>query len=148
MRDINPGCLNFLNKKDPQFKPLRGTLDALFHKLHSEGLGTEIKSAEVFTQDDDTLWSTGVTSQRAPKPLQNAAFFMAGKMFCLCGGVEDRGLKLSQLKKMHSPDRYVYYKHVSKKSQQFVQAVAYQKQSGSIVCLSRGWRKVPGQYLR
>ena len=34
MRNINPGCLNILNKKDPQFKLLHGTLDALFHKLH------------------------------------------------------------------------------------------------------------------
>ena len=53
-------------------------------------------------------------SQRAPKPLQNAAFFMTGKMFCLRGGVEHRALKLSLLKRMHSPDRYVYYENVSK----------------------------------
>ena len=42
---------------------------------------------------------------------------MAGKVFCLRGGVEHSGLKLSQLKRMHSPDRYVYCKNVSKKSQ-------------------------------
>lgn len=115
MREVNPGCINFLNKKDPCFKQLQGTLDVLFHQLHSEGLGTKIKSADVFTQEDEQkLWNSGVLSLDTPKSLQNAAFFTVGKMFCLCGGVEHRALKLSQLKRMDNPDRYIYYENVSK----------------------------------
>ena len=30
MRDVNPGCLNFLDKKDSRFKPLHGTMDPTF----------------------------------------------------------------------------------------------------------------------
>ena len=83
--------------------------------MHSEGLGTKIKSADVFTQEDEQkLWSSGVVSLNPPKSLQNAAFFTVGKMFCLRGGVEHRALKLSQLKRMDSPDRYIYYENVSK----------------------------------
>ena len=115
MKEVNPGCINFLNKKDPRFKQLHGTLDVLFHKLHSEGLGTKIKSADVFTQEDEQkLWSSGVLSLSAPKLLQNAAFYTVGKMFCLRGGVEHRALKLTQLKRMTNPDRYIYYENVSK----------------------------------
>ena len=42
----------------------------------------------------------------------NAAFFVVGKMFCLRGGQEHRGLQLSQLKRYE--DRYVYYENTSK----------------------------------
>ena len=80
MKEVNPGCINFLNKKDPRFKQLQGTLDVLFHQLHSEGLGTKINSADVFTQEDEQkLWCSGVLSLDTPKSLQNAAFFHCGK---------------------------------------------------------------------
>ena len=35
-------------------------------------------------------------------------------MFALRGGIEHRSLKLTQLKRLCSPDRYVYYENVSK----------------------------------
>ena len=82
MKEVNPACLNFLNKKDARFKQLHGTLDLLFHKLHSEGLGTKVKSADVFTQEDEQqLWSSGVLNLSTPKSLQNAVFYTVGKMF-------------------------------------------------------------------
>ena len=43
-----------------------------------------------------------------------AVFYIVGKMFCLRDGVEHRALKLSQLKRMDSPDWYIYYENVSK----------------------------------
>ena len=43
-----------------------------------------------------------------PIGLQNAAFFVVGKMFCLHGRQEHRGLQLSQLKRFD--DKCVYYK--------------------------------------
>ena len=39
MREHNPECPNFLDKQDNQFKKIQGTLDAYFHKLHSDGIG-------------------------------------------------------------------------------------------------------------
>ena len=53
----------------------------------------------------------GVSTHRY---LQNAAFFVVGKMFSLRGGVEHRNLKLSQLTHNHDPDHYVYQYNVSK----------------------------------
>ena len=48
----------------------------------------------------------------SPTGLQNAAFFVVGKMFCLRGGQEHRSLQLSQLK--HTEEKYAYYENVSK----------------------------------
>ena len=108
MRDTNPGCPNFLNEKDSRFRSLQHTLDSVFHKLHSEGVGAQVVHTETVTKEDE---ATGVTT---PKTLQNAAFYGVGKMFALRGGIEHRSLKLTQLKRLSSPDRYVYYENVSK----------------------------------
>ena len=53
MRNVNPGCPNFLDKKDSRFKKLHGTLDSHFHHLHSTGLGREVKHARVLTKEDE-----------------------------------------------------------------------------------------------
>ena len=39
---------------------------------------------------------------------------IVGKMFCLCGGVELRELKPSQVHRHMNPDRYIYSENVSK----------------------------------
>ena len=115
MRDTNPGCPNFLDKQDSRFRQLQGTLDALFHKLHSDGICVQVKHAEILTKEDETkLWDSGVMGSTTPRALQNAAFYTVGKMFCLRGGMEHRSLKLSQLQWLRDPDRYVYYENVSK----------------------------------
>lgn len=41
-------------------------------------------------------------------------FFYAGKVFCLRGGVEQRGLKVSQFQRHYSPDHYIYIENGSK----------------------------------
>ena len=51
---------------------------------------------------------------KTPKALQNAAFFIFGKMFCLHGGIELRELKPSQVQRHMNPDRYIYSEDVSK----------------------------------
>ena len=108
MRNKNPSCPNFLDKKDARFKQLHGTLDAYFHKLHSQGIGRQTNHAEILSsEEEDKLWSTGVIIG-----LQNAAFFVVGKVFCLRGGQEHRGLQLSQLKRFDN--KYVYYENTSK----------------------------------
>ena len=113
MRNKNPACPNFLDKKDNRFRQLHGTLDSYFHKLHSEGIGRQTKHAEVVSsEEEDQLWKEGIMDVKTPTGIQNAAFFVVGKMFCLRGGQEHRGLQLSQLKRYE--DKYVYFENVSK----------------------------------
>ena len=89
MRKKNSDCPNFLDKADNRFKQLHSTLDAYFHKLHSEGIGTQTKHAEVISaEEEDQLWKESVMDIKTPTGLQNAAFFVVGKMFCLRGGQE------------------------------------------------------------
>ena len=119
-RETNP---SYLNKQDVRLKPLQHTLDALFHKLHAEGHGVQVKHAEILTKEDEAkLWKSGVLRTTSPKSMQNAAFCVAGKMFSLIGGMveratlknwewpgdeasgmEHRTLKLSQLQRMTDP---------------------------------------------
>ena len=114
MRNVNPECPNFLDKKDPRFKHLHNTLDVLFHNLHSEGIGRQTKQAEIITsEEEEKLWQSGVMSVGYPKGLLNAAFYTVGKMFCLRGGQEHRELRLSQLERLDG--KYVYHENVSNK---------------------------------
>ena len=46
-------------------------------------------------EDEDVLWSSGALSVDNPSALQRAVFFYAGKVFCLCGGEEQRNPKPS-----------------------------------------------------
>ena len=72
-----------------------------FPKLHSQGVGRQTNSAEILTSEEkDKLWNEGVTNTSTPIGLQNAAFFVVGKVFCLRGGQEHTGLQLSQLKRL------------------------------------------------
>ena len=113
MHKNNPGCPNFLDKKDSRFRQLHGTLDSYFNKLHSQGVGRRVKHAETISPEgEDKLWESGVLNTTTPKGLQNAVFHAVGKIFCLCGGQEHRVLKLSQFQRRD--DSYVYYENVSK----------------------------------
>ena len=115
MREANPNCPNYLNKQDTRFQPLQHTLDAHFHRLHSKGIGIQVKHTEIVTKEEELkLWTSGVMGVDTPKSLQNAAFYIVGKMFSLRGGVEHRSLKLSQISRMSNPDQYVYHENVSK----------------------------------
>ena len=92
-------------------------MDSHFHQLHSTGVGIEIKHARVLTiEDEKKLWTSGVMGTSSAIALQNAVFYLIGKMFSLCGGVEMRNVKLSQIKRHSDPDRYVYTERVSKTS--------------------------------
>ena len=70
------------------------------------------QSEVISVEEEDQLWKKGVMGTSTPTGLQNAAFFVVGKMFCLRGGQEHKGLQLSQLKRYE--DRYVYYENTSK----------------------------------
>ena len=71
MRSINPGCPNFLEKKDSRFKELHGVMDSHFHQIHSTGIGRDVKHASVLTQDDEEkLWKRVVIGTKTPKALR------------------------------------------------------------------------------
>ena len=74
----------------------------------------------VLTRDDRTnigrvvLWVT-----RKPRALQNAVFYVVGKMFSLCGSVKMRQLKISQINRHTNPDEYVYMEFVVRTQEAF-----------------------------
>ena len=112
MCESYPSCPNFLNKKDARFRPLQRTVDAYFHNLHSQGLGST-KHAEVVTpEEEEQLWTSGVMNSTTPKGLQNTVFHLVGKAFCLRGGAEQRNFKLSQFQRCEGS--YVYHENTSK----------------------------------
>lgn len=109
---------------NPAFKPLRNTCDSIFKRLHSKGIGAEIKAVPVFTAENEArLWDTKVLSMDTPKGLLRAVFFYNGKNFCLRGGAEQRGLKISQFHREivqvdgRNVCSYVYYEFGSKNRQ-------------------------------
>lgn len=115
MRSLNVDCPNFLDFTDPRFATLQNSLDNLFRDLRARGVGSESRSAEVFSkEEEDQLWSTGVLSVDTPKGLLRAVFYLNGKNFALRGGVEHRQLKLSQIKRVDDPPSYVYTECASK----------------------------------
>lgn len=114
MRSNNPNYPNFLEKKSPAFVEFMSTLDNLFKKLRSEGVGSSSAHTEGISREEDELWSSGVLNINTPLGLLRAVFYYNGKCLCLRGGQEHRCLKLSQLKWMKSPDRYEYVENSSK----------------------------------
>ena len=107
--------VNFLDQGDTRFKSLHSSCDSEFQSLHEDGIGTERKSTNLVTKEvEDTLCSSGVLNTKPPDGLQKALFYYLGKVCCLCGGEEQRNLKLSQFTRLHNPERYVYMEHDSK----------------------------------
>ena len=77
---------------------LHGTLDALFHKLHSNSVSIRVKHTEIITKaDEEKLWPSSIIGVSSPSSLTNV-----GKMFSL-RGVEHRNLSVSQLKRYYDP---------------------------------------------
>ena len=109
---------------DQAFLPVKNSCDSIFKWLHSKGIGAETKAVSVFTAESEaTLWSTKVMSMDTPKGLLRAVFFYNGKNFCLRGGAEQRGLKISQFRRevvqIDGRDvcSYVYHEFGSKNRQ-------------------------------
>ena len=82
MRSINPGCVNFLDKKDVRFKSIHGVMDAHFHQLHSTGIGRDVKHARALTTDDEEkLWRNGVMGTKTPKLFKMLPFSLLERCF-------------------------------------------------------------------
>lgn len=97
MREIDPDCPNFLDKKTHEFKELHLLLDNMARHLWQEGVDAEVKHATLITpEEEQMLWEQGVLGTDCPKSLPHAVFYLNGVNLCLRGGSERRNLKLSQ----------------------------------------------------
>lgn len=118
MRLSNPNYPNLMSKENASFASFHVTLDNLFKKLRSDGVGAESQQTEgISREEEDKLWTSGVLNIVSPKGLLRCVFFYVGKSFCLRGGEEHRSLALSQLKRLYKPDRYVFCERSSKNRQ-------------------------------
>ena len=115
MRERHGDTPDFLSKKDARFRDLQGTLECTFSDLRKKGIGAEVKHTPVITKEEEgQLWLAGVMGVDTPKQLLNSVFFYVGKVFCLRGGMEQRGLKISQFQQRYSPDHYIYVENGTK----------------------------------
>ena len=112
MRSKNPHCPNFLDTSQREFVGLHNAMDKIFRTLRAQGVSVESRSTEAFRKDEiDQLWCSGALT---PKGLIRTVFFLNGISFCLRGGEEHRGLKLSQFRCESDPPRFVYTELASK----------------------------------
>ena len=83
--------------------------------LRASGVGATSKHTEgISREEEEPLWSTGTLNNCTFMGLLRVVFFYKGKVFCLHGGQEHRCLKLSQLERLHNPERYLYRENSSK----------------------------------
>ena len=96
-RDQCPTSFHFMDQKDSRFKMLHNMLDNVSRKPHKSGIGiVKAQARGITTQEEETLWTTGVVGTTSLNSLLNAVFFYCGVYLCLRGGDEHRDLKYSQ----------------------------------------------------
>ena len=115
MREVDPDCPNFLEKKNHKFIELHAVLDNMLRQLRQEGIGAKVRHATLVTAEEErALWEKGVLGTDCPQSLLRAVFYLNGVNRCLRGGSEHRNLKLSQFQRLGNPDRYLYVENGSK----------------------------------
>ena len=77
MRSVDPQkAPNIFEKKNPAFKELHSTIDFIYRKLRSDGVGAEKHSAVLFSKKvENELWEQGVIGKDSPTALLRAVFF-------------------------------------------------------------------------
>ena len=134
MKAENANYPKFLEKNNPQFATFQASLDNLLKKLRSSGVGAECTQTEgISISEENRLWESGALNTDTPKGLLRAVFYYNGKCFCLRGGQEHRELAVSQLKRLHDPERYLYTENASKNRPGGVGQLKLQHKSVSIV---------------
>ena len=64
---------------DSDFSTLHKLVDALYHKLHSEGISCLVNQTETLTdKDEEKLWQSGVLDPKTPQGLIYCLFFLNG----------------------------------------------------------------------
>ena len=115
MREVDPDCPNFLEKKNHKFIELHAVLDNMSRQLRQEGIGAKVRHATLVTAEEErALWEEGVLGTDCPQSLLRAVLYLNGVNLCLRGGSEHRNLKLSQFQWLGNPDRYLYVENGSK----------------------------------
>ena len=67
---------NLFAKNDPAFQTLHQTMDSVYRKLRTSGVGAQKRCTETFTKEEEnTLWKCGVLGVNNPKRLLFAVFF-------------------------------------------------------------------------
>ena len=104
---------NLFAKNNPAFQTLHNTMDSVYRKLRSDGIGTQKHCTETFSKEEENkLWECGVLGVDNPPSLLCAVFFSNGKNVCLRGGNEHRCLRLSQLQ--CTENGYIYTENATK----------------------------------
>ena len=135
MRSLNPVCPNFLSSSNSEFTQLHHSLEDTFRELRVNEVMSETKTSEAFSkEEEDRLWSSGALSTETPKGLLRAVFFLNGRNFGLVGGDKHRQLKLSQLKRVAHPPRYVYTRCVPENHAQLLFS-GKKKKSQTTICI-------------
>ena len=115
MIDKSPSTPKFLDPKNTMYRDFHRSCDTVYRQLHSQGIGTSVSHAKIFSKDEEELfWSSGVFSISNPTSLQHAVFYFVGKHFCIRGGDEQRKLSPSQFLRTTDPDSYTYVEFGSK----------------------------------
>ena len=74
-RSKTKDCPNFLDKKDSRFSELSGTCESMARQLREQGVGANIKHAQVITpEEEDKLWDSGAMGIFNPKVLLRTVF--------------------------------------------------------------------------
>ena len=115
MLENNPDAMEFLDSKETNFCDLHHTCDVVYRDLHGQGIGTDVRHARVFSQEEESkLWETGVLCITTPKSLQHVVFYCIGECECINGGEEQQRLGPSYFVRSDKPDCYTYVEHGSK----------------------------------
>jgi len=103
------------DKKDWRFHSIQGTCESVYRQLHQQGIGANVKHTALITPDEEEqLWKSGVMCIKQPVNLKRTVFYYVGKVFCICGGEEQRKLGPLQFIRSENPDYYTYVEHGSK----------------------------------
>jgi hypothetical protein len=96
---------------DSDFISVQNTLDNIMKRRAEEGLGLNVRRAEVIShQKEDVLWTSGLLGDSSPTVLLDTIVYLIGLHFALRSGDEHRTLSPGQLQ-IHSNDagRYLQY---------------------------------------
>ena len=98
MRENGTVGWNFLDTKDDRFTYLHRVLNAKIKGLTRNGVGTDIKRADVISvEDENKLWEKGVFGNSSCQFVINTLYFYNAKFFHLRACDEHRRIKLNDI---------------------------------------------------
>ena len=129
MRRKNANPFDIFDKRDVRFREFRGTMESVYQDLHSKGVGAVVRHTPIITkEEEENLWDKGIIGDHSPLALVRAVFYLNGRNFCLRGGCEHRGLKMSQLKREKD-----HWKYIENGSKNFRSGVADLRRENKVV---------------